>query len=117
MSLTMGPPLSSKMLQATLPSSYLGFSYTGPYAKLLIVFKFCFSIFIFFLFMDAPVAYRHSWARGRIGAAAGLDHRDANTRFKLHLGPMLQFVAMMDINPQSEARNGTCILMDTMSGS
>ena len=68
----------------------------------------------FFLFMAVPVAYRSSQARGRIGAAAaGLCHSHSNARSQLRLQPMWQLVATPILNPVSEARDETCILMDT----
>ena len=61
--------------------------------------------------MAAPVAYGSSRARVPVGtAAAGLRQSQSNT------GSKLQFAAMQIPNPLSEARDQTCILMDTMLG-
>ena len=46
-------------------------------------------------FRATPEACGSSWARGRIGdAAASLHHSHSNTRFKTHLQPTPQFMAM-----------------------
>ena len=63
-----------------------------------------FSFFFFILFRALPVAYGSSQARGRIGSEP-------------HLQPMPQLIAMPDLNPLSKARDLTCILRDTVSGS
>ena len=58
-----------------------------------------FNFYFIFLFMAAHVAYGNSQPSGRMGvAAAGLQ------QCQIH-------------NPLSEAREGTCILMDTMLNS
>jgi len=72
-------------------------------------------LFIYLLFRAKPVAYGRSQARGWIRAvAAGLHHRHS---------PMPDLSRICDIhhnlwqhqilNPLSEARNWTCLLMDT----
>ena len=62
------------------------------------VFYFLFFGFFFFFFRATLVAYGSSQARDRIGAtAANLRH---NSQQRI-------------LNPLSEARDGTCILMDT----
>ena len=67
----------------------------------------------FCLFRAAPTAYGGSQARGPIGAvAAGLRHSHSNVGSKLHLRPSPQLSAMLVLNPQSEARGGTHVLMD-----
>ena len=49
------------------------------------------------LFRGAPVAYGSSQARGWISAtAAGLYHSHSKSRFKLHLWPIPQLMAMPD---------------------
>ena len=71
--------------------------------------KYFFSFFFLNLFRAAPVAYGSSQARGPIRAAvASLHHSHSNARSKPHLWPTLQLMAML-----SEARDWTCILMDT----
>ena len=60
------------------------------------------------------MAHGSSQARGWIrAAAAGLQYSHSNTGSKLHLQPAPQFMAALDLNPLSEARDGTHILMDT----
>uniref|UniRef100_A0A8D1KYM2 Catenin alpha-3 n=1 Tax=Sus scrofa TaxID=9823 RepID=A0A8D1KYM2_PIG len=72
-----------------------------------------FSFFFFLLFRPAPVAYGNSQARGQIGAtAAGLHHSHSNARSSCicdlhHNSQQLQI-----LNPLSEARDRTCVLMD-----
>ena len=70
--------------------------------------------FFFFLFRAAPEAYGSSQARGWIRTAtASLHHSQSNAGYKPHLQPTQQLVAMLDPNPLSEARDWTCIFMDT----
>ena len=77
--------------------------------------QFCFFFFFFFFcpFVSraAPVAYGGSQARGRIGVvAASLCHSHSNARSDPclhHSSRQHQF-----LNPQSEARDWTCILID-----
>ena len=57
------------------------------------------------------MAYGGSQARGQIRTAAARLHH-SNTGSK----PMLQLEAMLILNPLSEARDQTCILMDTVLG-
>lgn len=70
-------------------------------------------------FLVAPVEYGGSEARGQIGAvAASLHHSHSNARSEPHLQPTPQLTAMWQcqiLNPLSEARVQTCILMDTNS--
>ena len=75
--------------------------------------------FFFFLLKTAPVAYGSSWARGCIRATAmyGLRHSHSNKGSKPHLQPMPQLGGNWILHPLSEAREQTCILMDTMLGS
>ena len=66
------------------------------------------------LFSATPVAYGGSQARGRMGAAAsGLHHSHSNAGSShicnLHHSSLQHQV----LNPLSEARDRTCILMDT----
>ena len=99
-----GPALASQ-----LPSSLPIFSYRYVvYTAIL----FCLSLFLFFPFMATPMADRTSWARGQIGAvAASVCHSHSNARSKPYLQPMLQQCWIL--NPLKEARDQTCILMDT----
>ena len=64
--------------------------------------------FLFFLFFrGATAAYRSSQARGRIGATATcLGHSDSNVGSRLHLQHWI-------LNPLIEARDQTCIFIDT----
>ena len=76
-------------------------------------FNFNFFIFMFCLFEATPVAYGGSQAKGRTGAAAaGLHHSHSNMGSEPPLQPTLQLRAATDPQPLSEARDGTCILMD-----
>ena len=60
------------------------------------------------------MAYGDSQARGQIKAvAASLHHSHSNTRSEACLKPIPQLTAMPNPNPLSEARDRTCILMDT----
>ena len=67
--------------------------------------------------MAAPVAYGSSWARGRIGAAvADLFHTemlDLSCFCDLHCSLQKLWI----LNLLSKARDYTCILMETISGS
>ena len=68
--------------------------------------------FSFFLFWASPAGYGSSQAGDQIGAAAaGLHHSHSNARS----GPHLWFMPEQRqiLNPPSEARDRTCILMDT----
>ena len=76
-----------------------------------VVFWFC--LFIL-LFRVAPVAYGSSQVRGRIGATAvSLHHSRSNTGAepRLHLHHSSRQCRMPDT--LREAKDGTCILMDT----
>ena len=54
-----------------------------------------------------------SQARGRIEAVAtSLYHSHSNIRIELHLWPTPQLGQRRILNPMSEARNRTCLLMD-----
>ena len=62
----------------------------------------------------APASYGSSRARGRIGAIiVGLDHSHSNTRSEPHLWPHRSSWQCLILNPLSEARDRTHILMDT----
>ena len=64
------------------------------------------------LFRAAPMAYESSWARGQIQATAtGLHHSHSKARSKSCLRPTPQQRRIL--NPLSEARDRTHILMDT----
>ena len=70
--------------------------------------------FFFCLFRAAPVAYGSSWARGLIGAVdASLQHSHSNMAAKLQLRPTPKVMARWILNPLSEARDWTHIVMDT----
>ena len=67
--------------------------------------------------MAAPMTYGNSQARDQIGAgAASLCHSHSHTRSELHLQPMLQFAQHWILNPLSEARDQTLILIETTLG-
>ena len=69
--------------------------------------------FSFFYFKAAPAAHGGSQARGLIGVvAAGLHHSQSNARSEPHLQPTPQLMATPVLNPVSEARDRTCVLMD-----
>ena len=70
-------------------------------------------LFIYFLLFRATgAAYGSSQARSQIRAtAAGLHHSHSNAGSKLCLWPISQQCQIL--NPLSEARDRTCILMDT----
>ena len=75
-----------------------------------------FCLFFFCLFRAELAAYGGSQARGQIGAiAAGLHHSHSNTRSKPRLRAAPQCTAMPDLNPLSEARHQTQVLVDTGS--
>ena len=58
----------------------------------------CLFVFLFFcLFRAAPVVYRDSQARGRIGAmGTGLHLSHSNTKSEPHLQPTPQLTAVLD---------------------
>ena len=72
------------------------------------------SIFNFFcLFRATPMSYGDAQARGQISAvAAGLHHSHSKARSEPCLRPTPQFTECWILNPLSEARDGTCVLMD-----
>ena len=74
--------------------------------------------FFFFLFRAAPLTYGSSRARGQIGAAAaGLHHSHATLDLS-HIFNLCHSLGQRQVlNPLSEARDGTRILMETVSGS
>ena len=79
-----------------------------------------FAFFLFSpLFMAAPVAYRSSWARGWIGAAAAvLCHSHSKHQNWATCATYIHRLWQCQIhNPLSEARDWTRILTDTRSGS
>ena len=65
--------------------------------------------------MATAAAYGSSQARGHIrAAAAGLHHSHSNAGFEPHLPPTPHSSWQRQIlNPLSETRDQTCILMDT----
>ena len=76
-------------------------------------------IMFFFLPLYLPGGREgSSWVRGQIrAAAAGLYHSHNNAGYKLHLWPMCSLLQCWILNPLSEARNQTRILIDMVSGS
>ena len=71
--------------------------------------------FFVFLFKATPVACGHSWARGRIGAAAGHHHSHSNAGHTCD--PCHSLRQRQILHPLSQARNRTCIIMETTRGS
>ena len=79
-----------------------------PYSNLL-----AFQSQLFFYFRACPMAYGGSQARGQIGAsAAGLHHSHSKAGSEPSLQPTSQLRQHRIPDPLSEARDGTCILMD-----
>ena len=77
-------------------------------------FAFCILFLIFFLFRVTPVAYRRSQARGWIGAAAASLHYSTARPGLSCFGDLHHSLWQHQIlNPLSEARYRTRILMDT----
>ena len=69
---------------------------------------------VFFFLRAESDTYGNSQARGRVRATtAGLHHSHSKARSKPRLQPTPQLMATLDLNPLSEARDGTRILMDT----
>ena len=69
---------------------------------------------LFLLFRAAPAAYGGSQARDPIrAAAAGLHHSHSHARSQPHLWPTCSLWQCRILNPLSEARDRTFILMDT----
>ena len=70
--------------------------------------------YYYFLFRATPVAYGSFQARGQIRAtAAGLHYSHTTTRSEDHLRPTHSLWPSQILNPLSEARDQTHILMDT----
>ena len=74
------------------------------------------SVFFFFFFLRAvSAAYGNSQARGQMGAiAAGLHHSNARSDHIFDLHHSSQQCQILNL--LSEARVGTCVLMDTSQG-
>ena len=74
---------------------------------------FCFVLF-FLPFRAAPAAYGSSKARGQIGAVTvGLGHSHSNMESKLCLDLCCSSPQCQILNSLSEARDWTCVLVDT----
>ena len=72
----------------------------------------CFCLFA--ISRAAPTAYGGSQARGRIGAvAAGRRQRHSNAGSEPPLQPTPQLTVRRILNPLSEGRDRTCVLVDT----
>ena len=70
-------------------------------------------LFFFFLFKARPTAYGGSQAWSQIGAVAGgLHHSHINAGSQPGLQPTPQLIAMPILNPLSEARDRTHVLVD-----
>ena len=68
-----------------------------------------------FLFRAAPTAYETSWARGLIratGASLHHSHSRSNAGSKPHLPPQHSLWQRRVLNPLSDSRDQTCVLMD-----
>ena len=77
------------------------------------VFLFVWFLGFFGLVRATPATYGSSQARGRIGAVpASLHHSHSNTGSKRHVQLHHSSQQYQILNPLSEARDGTCILMD-----
>ena len=73
---------------------------------------------LFFLFRATPVAHGNSWTRGRTGAAAAGIHRShSNTDPSCICNLCCSLRQCWTLNPLSEARDQTHILMETVSSS
>ena len=71
--------------------------------------------FVFGLFRAEPTTYGNSQARGRIGAVpTGLRHSHSNARSEPHLWHHSSRQRRI-LNPLNEARNRTCVLMDSLT--
>ena len=72
--------------------------------------------FFFLLFVATLAAYGSSQVRGRMGAAAtGLYHSHGTSRFQHIFNLQCGLRQSWILNPLNEARDQTCILMDTTS--
>ena len=70
---------------------------------------------VFFFFLAAPVAFGSSWARGRIWAAAAACTTVMEILDPICICNLCCILQQCQIfKPLSEARDQTCILMDTM---
>ena len=70
--------------------------------------------FVFCLFRATPAAYGGSQARSQIRASPS-SYSHSHARSKLHLQPTCSLWQCQILNPQSEARDQACTLMDTLS--
>ena len=77
------------------------------------LFLFCLFVFLFvFVFRAASEAYGSSQARGQIGGVTDvLHHSHSSMGSKLCLWPIPQLRQCQILNPLSEARDWTCVLM------
>ena len=108
-------------LVGSLFSSNLFFSYSSPLLEgnMLCIMAmennvFIFIFFIFLLFRAADAAYGSSQVRGQIRAVAdSLHHSNSNTRSEPCLQPIPHSWQCQILDPLSEARDQTSIVMDT----
>ena len=78
-----------------------------------IIFFFSFSFWSFYLFRATLMAHGGSQARGPIRVvAAGLRHSHSNAGSEPRLPPTPHLRQRRILNPMSEVRDGTCVLMD-----
>ena len=73
--------------------------------------------FFFFLCMAAPVVYWNSFTGGQIRAAAASLTTDTAKPDPSHICDLCRSLQHQILNPLSKARNQTCVLTDTVSGS
>ena len=75
----------------------------------------CFRYYYYFLFMTTPGAYGSSQAMGQIGAAAATYTTVTATSDLSHICACPLWQCQI-LNPLSEAKDRTCVFMETMSG-
>ena len=73
----------------------------------------CVCVCVCLFVLAAPVAYGSSQARGQIGAAASSPHHSPTTRDPAASVTYITAWQCQILNPLSEARDPTCVLMDT----
>ena len=92
----LSPQIFNKHLLWAKGGASYTLSYTACLPKTVLIYHLLF-FFFFWLFRAAPTAYGDSQERGPMrAAAAGLHHRQSNTRSKLRLQPTPQLTAMPD---------------------
>ena len=108
-------PLSEARDRTRLLMDIVRFISTEPPWELLLLLLL---LFLKILFTATPVANGSSWARGCIGAAAEAYTTATATPDQSHICNLhLSLWQCWTLNPLNKARDLTCILMETMSGS